>query len=77
MNLFNLANSQQNAYIKRYNRTVREGMLTPNLFDSIEQVQDYATEWLWMYDNQRPHSAIGGIPPAQQMTNNYLSTLNM
>lgn len=52
-------------------------MLTPNLFESIEQVQDYATKWLWMYNNQRPHSAIGGTPPAQKVANNNLSTLNL
>ncbi len=22
-----------------------------------------ATQWLWAYNNQRPHTAIGGIPP--------------
>ncbi|MEM8593933.1 MAG: integrase core domain-containing protein, partial [Pseudomonadota bacterium] len=21
------------------------------------------TQWLWTYNNERPHSAIGGIPP--------------
>ncbi len=37
---------QQNAYIERYNRTVRYGWLARTLFDSIEQVQDKATRWL-------------------------------
>ncbi len=22
-----------------------------------------ATQWLWTYNNERPHTAIGGIPP--------------
>lgn len=38
---------QQNAYIERYNRTVRYDWLAQYLFDSTEEVQDYATRWLW------------------------------
>ena len=34
---------QQNAYIERYNRTVRYDWLAQTLFDSIEQVQAAAT----------------------------------
>ena len=37
---------QQNAYVERYNRTVRYAWLARTLFDSIEQVQDKATRWL-------------------------------
>jgi hypothetical protein len=34
---------QQNAYIERYNRTVRYDWLAHYLFDSIDEVQAYAT----------------------------------
>jgi putative transposase len=37
---------QQNAYMERYNRTVRYDWLNPSLFDSIAQVQAHATHWL-------------------------------
>jgi putative transposase len=63
-------NPQQNAYIERYNRTVRYDLLNQNLFESIEEVQELATEWLWSYNNERPNMAIGGIPPK------YLMALN-
>jgi len=43
-------NPQQNAYIERYNRTVRYDWLNQYLFDSIEEVQRYATRWLWTYN---------------------------
>ena len=56
-------NPQQNAYVERYNRTVRYDWLNHYLFSSIAEVQDYATEWLWFYNNERPNKAIGGIPP--------------
>ncbi|WP_375136135.1 integrase core domain-containing protein [Nitrosospira sp. Nsp2] len=31
------------------------------LFNSIEEVQDYATRWLWTYNHERPKMALGGI----------------
>lgn len=58
---------QQNAYIERYNRTVRYDWLNQHLFSSIADVQEKATEWLWFYNNERPNTAIGGIPPRQKL----------
>ncbi len=55
--------SQQNAYIELYNRTVRYDWLGQYLFESIAQVQDHATRWLWTYNNERPNMALGGITP--------------
>lgn len=55
----------QNAYIERFNRTVRHEWLDMHDFDSVEQAQYLATQWLWTYNNERPHTAIGGIPPRQ------------
>lgn len=53
----------QNAYIERFNRTVRQEWLDLHLFESVEHAQELATQWLWTYNNERPHSAIGGVPP--------------
>ena len=53
----------QNAYIERYNRTVRHEWLDMHAFESVEQAQHLATEWLWLYNNERPNTAIGGVPP--------------
>jgi len=63
---------QQNAYIERYNRTVRYDWLSQHLFTSIEEVQVTATEWLWTYNNQRPNMAIGGITPIQKLQNSVM-----
>ncbi len=52
---------QQNAYIERYNRTVRHDWLSHHCFESIAEVQDYAAKWLWIYNHERPNMAIGGI----------------
>jgi len=58
---------QQNAYVERYNRTVRYDWLNQYLFESIEQVQYYATKWLWTYNHERPNLALGGITPKQKL----------
>ncbi|MDX6851588.1 IS3 family transposase [Gilvimarinus sp. SDUM040013] len=60
-------NPQQNAYIERYNRTVRYDWLGQYLFSCIEEVQQHATNWLWTYNNERPNMALGGITPVQKL----------
>lgn len=55
----------QNAYVERFNRTVRHEWLDLHDFESIEHAQELATEWLWIYNNERPNTAIGGVPPRQ------------
>jgi putative transposase len=58
---------QQNAYIERYNRTVRHEWLDQYIIESIEEAQDHATQWLWTYNNDRPNMGIGGITPAMKL----------
>jgi putative transposase len=58
---------QQNAYVERYNRTVRYDWLSHYLFESIQEAQDFATRWLWTYNNERPNMALGGITPRQKL----------
>jgi len=60
-------NPQQNAYVERYNRTVRYDWLSQYLFDSIGEVQEHATRWLWTYNNERPNMGLGGITPMQKL----------
>lgn len=58
---------QQNAYVERYNRTVRYDWLEQYLWTEIYEVQDYATKWLWTYNHERPNMALGGITPVQKL----------
>ena len=58
---------QQNAYVERFNRTVRHEWLDQHLFESIAHAQATATQWLWLYNNERPNMALGGITPAQKL----------
>lgn len=60
-------NPQQNAYIERFNRTVRYDWLSHYLFESIPQVQEHATRWVWTYNHERPNMGLGGITPKQKL----------
>ena len=53
---------QQNAYVERYNRTGRHEWL-----DQLEEAHEFATQWLWTYNNERPNMGIGGTTPAQKL----------
>lgn len=44
---------------------------------TIEEAQALATEWLWSYNNERPHTSIGGIPPVKMLANTQNSTLRL
>lgn len=57
----------QNAYIERFNRTARHEWLNMHDFADLELARLLATQWLWIYNHERPHSAIGGIPPARKL----------
>jgi len=41
--------------------------LSQYIFETIEEAQDQATEWLWTYNNERPNMGIGGITPAMKL----------
>ena len=57
----------QNAYVERFNRTVRHEWLDLTIFESIAHAQETATQWLWRYNAERPNTAIGGIIPYQRL----------
>ena len=60
-------NPQQNAYVERYNRTVRYDWLARIICSELSEAQEYATKWLWDYNNERPNMGIGGITPNQKL----------
>lgn len=53
----------QNAYIERFNRTFREDVLDAYLFESVDEAQTAAEQWLDAYNRIRPHEALNGQTP--------------
>ena len=46
---------------------MRHEWLDQNIFETNEEVQDQATEFLWTYNNDRPNMMIGRITPAMKL----------
>lgn len=53
----------QNGYVERFNKTYRDDVLNAYLFEDLNQVREITAEWLRMYNEQRCHDALGGVPP--------------
>ena len=55
----------QHAFIERYNRTYRTEVLNAYVFESLDQVREISAEWLQSYNEEWPHEALAGVPPAR------------
>jgi len=40
--------------------------MNQHLFAFLEEMREFATAWLWRYNNDRPNMGIGGIAPARK-----------
>ena len=53
----------QNGYVERFNRTYREEILDNYAFDTMAQARMMTQAWIWVYNNERPHSSLGYRTP--------------
>lgn len=53
----------QNGFIERFNRSYREEVLDNFAFESIKQAQTISHAWIWIYNNERPHSSLNYLTP--------------
>lgn len=54
----------RNAYVERFNWTFREEVLSVYAFSDLGEVRDESTRWLYGYNHDRPHRALGRQTPA-------------
>jgi putative transposase len=58
---------QQNAYVERFNQTVRHEWRSQYYWDDLAHVQHFAIEWMWQYNQERPNMGLGGMIPKQRI----------
>ncbi len=54
-----------NAYVESFNGRLREECLNANWFLSLEDAQVKIEAWRRDYNESRPHTALGHVPPAE------------
>ena len=55
----------QNAFIERFNRSFRTEVLNAHLFKTLRQVRELSWAWQQSYNEERPHAALGNLPPLE------------
>ena len=53
----------QNGYIKSFNGKFRDEHLNESWFETLQQARNAASIWKQDYNQVRPHSSVGRIPP--------------
>lgn len=61
---------QQNAFVESFNSRFRAECLDQNLFENLDAAGLFIRAWKREYENIRPHSSLGGIPPAEFLKRN-------
>ena len=55
----------QNAFVESFNGRFRDECLNDTLFASLVDARIEISKWRNDYNNERPHSALGNIPPVE------------
>lgn len=53
--------------MERFNRTVRYEWLSKYHWSDLDEEREFATQWMWRYNHERPNMALGGITPKQRL----------
>jgi putative transposase len=55
----------QNAYVESFNSRLREECLRINWFQNLFEARRIIAAWRWDYNEQRPHSSLNYLTPAE------------
>jgi putative transposase len=64
---------QQNACIRRFNRTVRYECLAQYGEDGLAQIRDFATRRMWHHNHERPGIALDELSPEIALSDGRLT----
>ena len=53
----------QNAYVERFNRSFRDGVLDSYLFETLNDAREQTDKWVKDYNEERPHDSLAGMSP--------------
>jgi putative transposase len=53
----------QNAFVERFNGTMRDGLLNGELFETLLEAQVVVNDWRERYNQERPHRGLGMLTP--------------
>jgi len=61
---------QTNGKIERFWKTIESELLEDMIFDSMEHLQDELSQYIYYYNNERPHQGIDGQSPIKKLSVN-------
>ena len=56
----------QNGYVESFNGKMREECLNLNICGTLVEADYVVKQWVKEYNTIRPHSSLGGVPPAPE-----------
>ena len=61
----------QNAYIERFNGSLRTELLNAYIFKNLKEVRQQTQQWQYDYNQNRPHEALNNKTPRQVLEEFY------
>jgi putative transposase len=56
---------QQNGVLESFNGSLRDELMKEEILDTVTDARRKLARWRYDYNQVRPHSALGNLPPAQ------------
>ena len=66
----------QNAFVERFNISFRDEVLNASLFNSVDQAQEAADDWVQDYNEFRPHESLGDVAPMEFMPRKFVKEIS-